>query len=102
VPPCDLVLIVSTSRQISFGFKLVPMAERKIKANFVAPMLLLRTEELPDGRDWLYEIRWVSGSGHQKRRQGSPLLTEWRDVHIEPNVAIGNHSFSVSKKPALD
>jgi hypothetical protein len=32
------------------------MAEKKTKAAFVTPMLLLKTEQLPEGRDWLYEI----------------------------------------------
>src|ERR1700753_9173 len=34
------------------------MAERKIKAAFVEPMLLLRTEHLPEGADWLYEVKF--------------------------------------------
>ena len=29
----------------------------KIKATFIAPMPLLRTEKLPEGADWLYEIK---------------------------------------------
>ena len=29
----------------------------KIKAIFTEPMLLLRTEKLPEGADWLYEIK---------------------------------------------
>ena len=29
----------------------------KVKATFIAPMLLLRTEKLPEGADWLYEIK---------------------------------------------
>jgi bifunctional non-homologous end joining protein LigD len=29
----------------------------KTKAHFVEPMLLLRTETLPEGREWLYEIK---------------------------------------------
>src|SRR4051794_31900292 len=30
---------------------------RRIKAAFVEPMLLLRTERLPEGADWLYELK---------------------------------------------
>jgi hypothetical protein len=26
------------------------------KARFIEPMLLLRTDKLPEGKDWLYEI----------------------------------------------
>src|SRR5580704_16417232 len=29
----------------------------KIKAGFIPPMLLLRTERLPEGPDWLYELK---------------------------------------------
>jgi hypothetical protein len=32
------------------------MADYKIKAHFIEPMLLLRNEMLPNGRDWLYEL----------------------------------------------
>jgi hypothetical protein len=34
-------------------FKLVVMTERRAKVAFVEPMLLLRTEKLPEGKDWL-------------------------------------------------
>jgi hypothetical protein len=27
-----------------------------MKAGFIEPMLLLRTDMLPEGKDWLYEI----------------------------------------------
>jgi ATP-dependent DNA ligase len=30
---------------------------QKIKAEFIAPTLLLGTERLPEGLDWLYELR---------------------------------------------
>jgi bifunctional non-homologous end joining protein LigD len=30
---------------------------QKIKAEFVQPMLLLRTERLPEGPNWLYELK---------------------------------------------
>jgi bifunctional non-homologous end joining protein LigD len=33
------------------------MSERKIKAAFIPPMLLLRTEKLPEGPDWLVELK---------------------------------------------
>src|SRR5438094_2728849 len=29
----------------------------KIKARFIDPMLLLRKDKLPEGADWLYEIK---------------------------------------------
>jgi ATP-dependent DNA ligase len=33
------------------------MAQRKVAAAFVEPMLLLRKEKLPEGPDWLYEVK---------------------------------------------
>jgi hypothetical protein len=32
------------------------MPEKKTEAAFIEPMLLLRTEKLPDGPDWLHEL----------------------------------------------
>jgi len=29
----------------------------KTKASFISPMLLLRTEKLPEGANWLYELK---------------------------------------------
>ena len=34
------------------------MAEKKARLAFVEPMLLLRTENLPEGKDWLYELKF--------------------------------------------
>jgi bifunctional non-homologous end joining protein LigD len=34
------------------------MADRKIKADFIEPMLLLRTDMLPSGRDLIYELKF--------------------------------------------
>jgi hypothetical protein len=31
---------------------------QQIKAAFIQPMLLLRAERLPEGRDWLYEMKF--------------------------------------------
>jgi ATP-dependent DNA ligase len=33
------------------------MAQRKVAAAFIEPMLLLRKEKLPDGPDSLYEVK---------------------------------------------
>jgi DNA ligase D-like protein (predicted ligase) len=33
------------------------MPERKVKAHFISPMLLLRKEKLTEGKEWLYEIK---------------------------------------------
>jgi DNA ligase D-like protein (predicted ligase) len=34
------------------------MAGKSAKATFVEPMLLQRTEKLPEGKDWLYELKF--------------------------------------------
>ena len=34
------------------------MAGKRARAVFVEPMLLLRTEKLPEGKDWLYELKF--------------------------------------------
>lgn len=34
------------------------MAEKRARAAFVEPMLLLRTEKLPEGKEWLYELKF--------------------------------------------
>jgi ATP-dependent DNA ligase len=33
------------------------MMEAKTRASFIPPMLLLNTQTLPEGRDWLYELK---------------------------------------------
>jgi bifunctional non-homologous end joining protein LigD len=34
------------------------MLERKVNASFIEPMLLLRTERLPEGPGWLMELKF--------------------------------------------
>ena len=34
------------------------MPDKKTKAGFIEPMLLLRTEKLPEGPDWLHELKF--------------------------------------------
>jgi hypothetical protein len=34
------------------------MAAKRASIGFVEPMLLLRTEKLPEGPDWLYELKF--------------------------------------------
>jgi len=38
-------------------FKLLSVTRPRIKAGFVEPMLLLRTEQLPESDGWMYEIK---------------------------------------------
>jgi ATP-dependent DNA ligase len=40
------------ARRIESELKSLP----KLKAAFIEPMLLLRTETLPEGAEWLYEL----------------------------------------------
>jgi ATP-dependent DNA ligase len=35
----------------------MPSHSRKTKAHFIEPMLLLRSETLPDGEEWIHEIK---------------------------------------------
>src|SRR5215472_5818404 len=53
------------------------MRDQKIHAHFVEPMLLLRTETLPTGQYWVYELKFdgfraeaikSSGKGHLRSR----------------------------------
>ena len=39
-----------------------------LKATFIEPMLLLRTEQLPEGAGWdvRVETRWLPGSVHER------------------------------------
>ena len=51
------------------------MLEKKTRAAFVEPTLLLRTEKLPEGPDWLYEGRnhsLVASFIHSLRDQTVP------------------------------
>jgi ATP-dependent DNA ligase len=34
------------------------MADRKLNAHFIEPMLLLRTENLPAGNTWVYALKF--------------------------------------------
>jgi len=49
------------------------MSDRKIKVQFIEPMLLLRTENLPQGALWRYELK-LDGFRAQaiKERRASP------------------------------
>jgi len=43
------------------------MPDQKIKARLIEPMLLLRTEKLPEGADWLQtRIRWLQSFGYRE------------------------------------
>ena len=52
----------------------------KIKPGFIEPMLLLRTEKLPEGPDWAYEI--LCGRPHKISYVVQPVM--WRSAMQEP------------------
>ena len=52
----------------------------KTKATFIEPMLLLRTEKLPQGADWLYEIK-LDGYRALAVKSGTIFLDSGRSPH---------------------
>jgi ATP-dependent DNA ligase len=56
----------------------------KVKPRFIEPMLLLRTEMLPEGPEWGYEIKLDGYRGQLQPadQQTLPTLTRAHDVHV--------------------
>src|SRR6478609_653697 len=50
------------------------LVPEKVKAGFLEPMLLLRTDHLPDGDDWLYELKHDGYRGIGYKTGGKPYL----------------------------
>jgi hypothetical protein len=65
----------AANRGIPFKWRLPQtgswMPDQKIKARFIEPMLLLRTEKLPEGPDWLHELEFDGYRALAKWRQNS-------------------------------
>jgi len=70
-------------------FKLVAMAKNKTRAVFVEPMLLLRTEKLPEGEAWLYELKFdgyralaikSSGGLHLRSRNDNDFTVRYHGI----------------------
>jgi hypothetical protein len=53
------------------------MQAKKAKAAFIDPMLLLRTEKLPEGPEWLHEL--LCGRPHNN--SSVALHVMWRSAH---------------------
>src|SRR5258708_19481570 len=51
------------------------MAEKRGRVAFVEPMLLLRTEKLPEGHDWLYELKFDGYRALAIKRGGPGALS---------------------------
>lgn len=65
------------------------MPEKKVKAAFVEPMLLLRTEKLPEGADWLHELKLdgyralafkTDGKVHLRSRNGNDFNARYPGI----------------------
>ena len=61
----------------------------KIKAQFIDPMLLLRKEKLPEGAEWLYEIKLdgyralairTGGRVQLRSRNNNDFSARYRDI----------------------
>jgi hypothetical protein len=47
----------------------------KTKASFISPMLLVRTEKLPEGDNWLYEL--LCGRPHNNSSVAVAVMWRW-------------------------
>jgi bifunctional non-homologous end joining protein LigD len=65
------------------------MREKKTRPAFVEPMLLLRTEKLPEGPEWLYELKFdgyralaikTSGKVHPRSRNNNDFNTRYPSI----------------------
>ena len=65
------------------------MPERKAKAAFIEPMLLLRTEKLPEGPEWVHELKFdgyralaikIGGKVHLRSRNENDFNTRYAGI----------------------
>jgi bifunctional non-homologous end joining protein LigD len=59
----------------------------KVKAGFLEPMLLLRTDHLPDGDDWLYELKHDGYRGIAYKTGGKLYLRSRNDNDFSSRYA---------------
>jgi ATP-dependent DNA ligase len=50
---------------------------KKIKTEFIQPMLLLRTERLPEGPNWFYELKLDGYRALAIKTDGKIQLRSW-------------------------
>jgi DNA ligase D-like protein (predicted ligase) len=79
------------------------MAEKKLKAAFVEPMLLSKTEQLPDGESWFYEIKFdgyrcVAIKSNGKVRLYSRNGNDFTDRYVSITKALS----ALSDETAID
>jgi bifunctional non-homologous end joining protein LigD len=64
------------------------MPEKKTKVAFVEPMLLLRTEKLPEGPDWLYELKFDGYRALAIKTSGKVRLRSRNDNDFNPRYPV--------------
>ena len=86
------------------------MSEKKTRPAFVEPMLLLRTEKLPEGPDWLYELKFdgyralaikTSGKVHLRSRNDKDFNPRYPGI-VKALVAMPDNTVIDGEVVALD
>jgi DNA ligase D-like protein (predicted ligase) len=71
------------------GLRTVPLSCHLMQARFIEPMLLLRKDRLPEGGDWLYELKLdgyralaikSAGNVQLRSRNDNDFTTRYRDI----------------------
>jgi DNA ligase D-like protein (predicted ligase) len=86
------------------------MPEKKVKAAFVEPMLLLRTEKLPEGAEWLHELKLdgyralafkTDGKVHLRSRNGNDFNARYPGI-VKALAAMPDETVIDGEVVALD
>jgi len=82
----------------------------KIEASFIPPMLLVRTEKLPEGHDWLYELKLdgyrsiafkTGGKVYLRSRNNKDFNASYRDI-VKALANMPNETIIDGEVVALD